>query len=404
MSKNRNTPKLTILIIGAGPIGSHTGFELAKIYKQTKIPTQIYLYDKKKKIGSPIQCTGIITKDIKKYINYNELKQKKIIVNELKQLKVIAPNGKYILLKTKDIVINREKFDQHLFLQAKNNGVKTFLEHKLISINKQKKEANFLNNGKTKKQKYDILIGCDGPNSIVAKTIGVKYQYWVGVQEVCKIITPPAKKNQNLIQNFDHTTYEVYLGTKYSGFFGWQVPESKNTTIIGVASQKNIKEKFKKLKEELQKNNNYKKIETQGGLIPIYDPKQKISDSHAGIFLIGDSAGQVKATTGGGIIPGLIASNSFVKSVKYNKTDLKKLNLQYNKNLRNLNFKLRLHLTIRQILNKFNNEDYNLLILQFNNPKIKKLLREETRDNPLKLICKILIFNPSLLRFINKLF
>ena len=48
------------------------------------------------------------------------------------------------------------------------------------------------------------------------------------------------------------------------------------------------------------------KIDQQGGLIP-YGVMNKLAFNN--VLLVGDSAGQVKATTGGGIIMLLIAEN-----------------------------------------------------------------------------------------------
>jgi flavin-dependent dehydrogenase len=66
-----------ISIIGAGPVGCYTGYLLAKAGKKVQI------FEEHKEIGIPIQCTGIVTKDIFNFINYN----KKIFINKLEKVK-----------------------------------------------------------------------------------------------------------------------------------------------------------------------------------------------------------------------------------------------------------------------------------------------------------------------------
>ena len=51
-------------IIGTGPAGSYVASLLAKGGMKVKN------YEEDEKIGRPIQCTGIVTKDIKKYVKF----------------------------------------------------------------------------------------------------------------------------------------------------------------------------------------------------------------------------------------------------------------------------------------------------------------------------------------------
>ncbi|MDD4353671.1 MAG: NAD(P)/FAD-dependent oxidoreductase, partial [Candidatus Nanoarchaeia archaeon] len=53
------------LIVGAGPAGSYLAEKLAiKGFN-------VGLCDKKKIIGEPVQCTGLLTKEIEKYADVN---------------------------------------------------------------------------------------------------------------------------------------------------------------------------------------------------------------------------------------------------------------------------------------------------------------------------------------------
>jgi hypothetical protein len=57
---------------------------------------------------------------------------------------------------------------------------------------------------------------------------------------------------------------------------------------------------------------------------------------------------------------------------------------------------------IRKYLNKFSNKDYDMLLSKLNDDQVKKILFENSRDNPLRLCSKLMFAKPSLIRFIVK--
>ena len=55
-------PKNMIAIVGAGPAGSYLGHLLAKEGKD------VCIFEEHSRIGSPVQCTGIVTHSIEKFL------------------------------------------------------------------------------------------------------------------------------------------------------------------------------------------------------------------------------------------------------------------------------------------------------------------------------------------------
>ena len=134
-------------------------------------------------------------------------------------------------------------------------------------------------------------------------------------------------------------------------------------------------------------------IEYQGGLIPIY--KKNVCVQKGKIYLVGDAAGQIKNTTGGGLVYGLKAAKILTDCIINNKN--------YKKELKNLEKGLWVHSMIRRIIDKFSDKDYNKLIKIVDSKKIKNVLNKNNRDNPKMLILKSILAKPSLLLFIKKL-
>ena len=128
----------------------------------------------------------------------------------------------------------------------------------------------------------------------------------------------------------------------------------------------------------------------------MYNPKNRIRKKLRGnvqIFLLGDAASHVKATTLGGIIPGFKAAEIIAKKLQGKMASFFKLNLE-----------LKLHLKIINIINHLSEEEFNQLIDMINNPKVKHILAKTNRDKPLLLVIKLLLTKPSLIKFVNKIF
>src|SRR3989338_2041395 len=115
-------------------------------------------------------------------------------------------------------------------------------------------------------------------------------------------------------------------------------------------------------------------------------------------FLIGDAATQVKATTGGGIIPSLKAAEVLCDCI-INERD-------YNKEFkkRKAGKELLLHLKIRGILNKLSDKDYNHLLSLMDQGRIKNTLKKYDRAQPIPLVLSLLLKEARFLKFSKFLF
>lgn len=354
---------MKIKIVGAGPSGSYTAYLLAK----NGYDVEIF---ESNKPGIPFQCAGIVTKSIYNILNI----PKSIVLNKIKNI-VVKCNNNSVSIPSDDIVIDRIGFDKYLCELAIKHGAKLRNNSRVSKI---VKNHIFIENVKPNCISYDILIGADGPKSIVSRYLGNDFKYYIGMQK--RIIY---KKNQS--------EYIVVFGNDFPNFFGWIVPEGNGIARVGTALYNNPKESLDKL---ISKYNKAKISDSQGGLIPIYNPKVKIQKDN--IYVVGDAAGMVKATTGGGIVQGLLGAKALADSI------IDKSN--YSKNCKSLFKELKASLFIRNLLNKFDEKDYQDLINKINDKNIIQLLSKTTRDNPTKLVIKLFFKKPSLAKYGLKLF
>ncbi len=358
-----------ISIIGAGPAGNNLAYLLAKKGQNVSV------YEEHKLVGKPVQCTGLVTDSIKDLVDLKD----EVIVNKIRSFKVFSKNNSVeIDFKKPNLVLDRMKFDLSLAERAKKAGVNYFLSSKFQSCTIKKDYVEFdINN---KKIKSNYLIGADGPFSQVAKSAGMYNNR--------KFMIAPQARLTN-IDISDKHIIEVYIG---EGYFGWVVPENENTARLGVASYENSNVFFKYL---LKRRAPKSKIEEyQSGVIPMYNPKQKIQNQR--VFLIGDAACHTKNPSHGGIIQGLIASKSLAEAITENK--------DYSKLLKNLNKDLKYNFFIRKVLDKFSDNDLDKLISLVNKEKVKTILETFDRDYPSKFLFKLIFNEPKLLFFAKYLF
>lgn len=351
-----------ISIIGAGPVGSYTASLLAKRGHDVR------LFEEHKFVGTPVSCTGIITTKINDVIKL----PKEVLVNKLKYVKVYSPNGSSIKAKSNDLVINRTLFDRYMYDSALDSGAESFVGAKYNKFTEGR--VFFKHDGKNRRLKTDVLIGADGPASKVRSLIGPKQpDYLMGKQAVVK-------------GDFNESMYEVHFNV--DGFFSWVVPESSEIARVGYAYRK-----FDSKYDEFILSKG-KVMSWQGGLIPVFNPLIRTQKNN--IYVVGDAAGQVKASTGGGIVPGLKCAEVLAKCVDSgNNYDVFWRKKQF--------FELYAHRKIRDALDKFNEHDYNKLIGSFSDKKIKRILETSSRDNILGFY-KLLFRKPSLLKYGLKLF
>tara|TARA_Y100000310_G_scaffold1020_1_gene1401 strand:+ start:614 stop:1684 length:1071 start_codon:yes stop_codon:yes gene_type:complete len=355
-----------ITIIGAGPIGNYTAKLLAKQGHKVKV------FEDHKEVGKPIQCTGITTAFLQDLIKI----KKEFMVNTITRTKVYSPNQEAVEIPLKkNFVVDRTLFDQSLAEEAKSEGVEYAVGHKYTHcVQKEKITAHFTNG---KKVESDYLIGADGPLSAVAKSNDLygKRTFIIGHQARVKI-------------DCEKDLVDFFLG---EGYFGWLVPETEKIARIGICSLSTPKKYF----DSLMKKRKGKILEWQSGIIPLYNPKLQAEKDN--IYLIGDAATQVKATTLGGIIPGMLAAQSLGKAISEGKSYQKLWKKGIGKELKT-------HLLIHSLMQKFKNKDYDRLIQLVKQERVKNAITEHDREFPSKLLLKLLLREPRFLQYTKFLF
>jgi len=397
----QNIEKYDLIIIGASIAGNYLTFLLSKSN------LKIAVLEDHKEIGIPFQCAGIVSQKLSKLIEL----PKEIVLNRVNTAKIVSPSGNFINLSGNErpYIIDRIKLDRLFYNKVKDDpNITYYLGERYKSFEYRIDDGKRYLFIETSKRRIiaKMLVGCDGPLSLVGKQLKVKNDVIYASQIRIKA-------------NFYDQEAAMYFNPQWKQLFGWIVPEGNGIYRIGIASAKNINKCFKCFLNEVSvKINN--KIDQQGGIIP-YGIMNKLAFDN--ILLLGDAAGQVKATTGGGIIMLLTAAkyasncvNLCIKNGNFSKRYIKK---NYEKPCsQTIGRELKLHFIIRLILENFRNKDFEIFFKIIKENKIEhlvsfygdmdfpkalfiKLLRNRT---VLGFMFKFLIKNPVIIFKILKLF
>jgi geranylgeranyl reductase family protein len=382
---DQNIEKFDVCIIG----GSIAGNYLCFLLSETNL--KIAVIEEHKNVGLPLQCAGIISQKLDKIIKL----PREIVLNRVKVAKIVSPQGKFIKISSSEepYIIDRIALDRHFYEKVQNKkNIQYFMGEKFKSFKYYKRNKQKLLKIETSKRLIEskLLIGCDGPLSGVAYSLGIKNKNIYATQI-------------RISANFNDKEAVMYFNSKWKELFGWIVPEGDGIFRIGLASSQNLIKNFRSFIKHL-KIGLKSKIDRQGGLIP-YGTMNKLAFNN--ILLLGDSACQVKATTGGGIIMLLTAAkyaaNCIQKCFKYEAFSRKIIKKYYESPcLSTIGKELKIHYLIRLILERLNPKNFTKLFRILSTNKMEYLINlYGDMDFPKRFIFNLLR-NPFVVSFLIK--
>jgi len=279
-----------VIVIGAGPVGSYTGYLLAKE------GLRVGIFEKNTAIGKDINCTGIISTECFTKFNLSQ----DIVLREINSIKAFPPSGSYLQYQSSSpiaYVINRSLFDNNMNRMAVKEGAVTHLNaraEEIVSTSGCFRIKARSGKGKREfKSRVGILASGFELNTLkdVIKRPG-KFLYGIQTDAVMDEVN----------------TVEVYFGNSIApGSFGWVVPTGGKSAKIGLIVKENPLYFFNNFLRNplVKKRLRFSDKNIKCSLIP----SGSIPKSYAErVIIVGEAAGQVKTTTGGGIYFGLLCS------------------------------------------------------------------------------------------------
>ncbi|WP_455142473.1 geranylgeranyl reductase family protein [Candidatus Hodarchaeum mangrovi] len=317
-----------VVIVGGGPSGSFASISLGSILKNSNL----ILLEQREKSGSPPHCSGLI--GISGLTNLRLVKslENKTDINRINAAEFVSPLGNSLIVNRKKkelFVVDRPKLDYLLAKQAQKLGTSFFYRHKVKNISHLTNKQGYIvsgliENSNSFKIQTKIIISAEGHHPKLPQQIGLSIPSgnW---------FFPALQYEMSNIDDIEQSTVEIYMGQKYApGFFAWLIPINDAQARIGLAihpllanntrAQLNyLIHKHPILSPKLKRA---KVLNSWGGFVPASGPINKTFSD--GFLVVGDAAGQTKATTGGGFnigsYCGYLAGKTAAKAIIRNKT------------------------------------------------------------------------------------
>lgn len=284
-----------VVIVGAGVVGSFAAAELARMgYK-------VCILEKNARPGMKSVCTGIISKECLDMIP----QARAALLYEASSARIFSPAGKCIHVqrdKTQAFVLDRPSLDRLMAASARDAGADLYLSSRVTSVTRKDETVSINVDGTAVVTAQIVLIACGAGSSLTGVLrLGKVNDYAYGAQ------------TELVVEGLDEV--EVYSGTDIApGFFAWLVPTGDDRAKVGLLCKNDPKIHLRNFLDRVARrgriNNTSEKV--QYGMVPL-QPLARTFGEH--FLVVGDAAGQVKPTTGGGIFFGLICANLAVQTI-----------------------------------------------------------------------------------------
>jgi digeranylgeranylglycerophospholipid reductase len=327
-----------VIVVGAGPAGVSAAKAAALGDAKTLLLEKCPTIMANKPCGEATSQTTFKTAGVE---------PKPSIVLNRAYARVYAPNMKFVEIKDIGFLINKSLFIQEIAAQAAEAGADIHVREEVVSVWRDGDVMRV----KTNRDEYSakVVIGADGYNSAVARSLGIPTIQYVMVN--CKLECTDVVR--------------FFLGNDIApGGYAWIFPKSEKIAEVGIgvrgAPAKFYLDKFVKMFEK--ELGNAKIIDYRGAPVPVGGMiKECILD---GAMLIGDAAGMVIPLTGAGIhssvAAGLAAGEVAAKACHEGDTSKKRLSEFYEKYepwITRINKSLK----VMRALEKMTDDELNLL-------------------------------------------
>jgi digeranylgeranylglycerophospholipid reductase len=270
-----------VAVVGGGPIGAVAARAAAGV------GARVLLVEATDGSGEPARCAGLVSPRAWDALGAPE----DCFLREICGGTLWAPGGRGLHLRaeeTKALVVDRARLNRDLLAEAARAGVEIRTQTRAVGARAGTLEIEA---GRRETVDVGVIIGADGPRSDVAEFFDLPRPGLIlGASQVL------------LESDRGHSDeVDVLFGQAVApGFFAWAIPAEPGRLRVGLAAVPGHDPRAL-LDRLLAERYPGRVVGHIGGLIPIDRSSRTVTD---GALLVGDAAGQVKPTSGGGLYTG----------------------------------------------------------------------------------------------------
>jgi digeranylgeranylglycerophospholipid reductase len=276
---------LDVAIIGGGPGGLSAARRLAAAGRSVTV------FEEHDRIGSPVHCTGVLAEDALASLDLPA----GAVLNPLSTVRFVAPAGHsfdYTTATTEAVVIDREAFDNALARRAEAAGAQIVRGQRVTGVEPSPDCITLtIANGETIRARA-LVLAC-GANYAFQKRLGLGMPATFLQSAQLEL---PAERLGDV---------EIHFGSEIAPKgFAWAVPVQRSYGTfarIGVMAEGDSGLYFSRMLERVRESWGIgvpDALAPRRRMLPLASVKRTYADR---VLAVGDAAGLVKPTTGGGI-------------------------------------------------------------------------------------------------------
>ncbi len=270
--------EVDVLVVGAGPAGSHAALEAARGGART------VLVERKERIGVPVRCGEYLPRMLLLEVDAAG----GWVEQETTHLVLHMPAGEEVRMLAPGVVLDRSRFDAALARSAEEAGA---------SVLTGRTFEGFVDSGDPVVDglvvRARVVIGADGPASRVGRLAGIERpELMLAAQHVVRLARPVSSAH-------------IHFSAELRHGYGWLFPKGEIANM-GVAVQWRrpdlVRRGIAGLARKLQSSGviaHGAPLSRCWGIVPSGGPPSRTSNGR--VLLAGDAAGQVDPLTGAGL-------------------------------------------------------------------------------------------------------
>lgn len=355
------------VIVGGGPAGLFAGLRLAQA------GWSVDLFEEHDDIGEPVHCTGVLAREAFAAFGLSE----DAVLNELSTVRFYAPSGDTVEHSTSSVeavVIDRVRFDRQLADEAIRAGVRMH-RARVTAMDVERVGVRLTAGGATARARVAVLA-C-GASYALQRRLGLGLPRLMLQSAQAEL---PAERLGAV---------EVHFGADVApGGFAWAVPvqrPDRNCVRVGVMCDGDSSRYFKQTLHRIAPRWGVRVGDgctPRQKVLPLAPIKRTYSDR---VLVLGDAAGLVKPTTGGGIYYSLLSGQLAAQTLKSRLSDdqlhseaLSQYEAAWRKRLGS---ELRWQLVLRRIARRLSDDDIDRLFELARTDGLMPLVRRTARFN-----------------------
>lgn len=276
-----------VVVVGAGPAGSTAARYAARR------GLDVLLLDRRKVVGVPVQCGEYVAtnEEVRSIFptvtDLEELMEVPYRVREwdTDTLRLWSPSGRHWDVPFRGFSVARDAMDQKLADQAVAEGAELRTRTTCLSV----KGNEVVTDRGTFAAK--VVVGADGPSSRVARSVGLPAP-----------VTGPAMSC--VVEGEFTSVTDLFFGDLAPGGYAWIIPKAGGANV-GLGTWQNWDGNLNDLFAAFLRRKGWDVRKGVGGHVPVLGPVARTVSPP--VILVGDAAGMVMATNGGGINVSMIA-------------------------------------------------------------------------------------------------